>query len=611
MRRFIFKIIFCPSILFAQEFTINIPQVDLIENRFDLHQIGAEEFLLDSTLVNLSFSLSDLLRQNGQIFVKEYGALSSSFFRGTSAAHTQLLWNGIPLNNLSTGQVDLALFPTSLFSEIKLKSGGHSTLSGSGAIAGSIQLNNILDYNPKYKWEIDFTKGSFGLEKQSFSYHFGDDKTALQIQYLKTESQNDFEYINTGLPNSPLETQENASKFAKQYKLNFGYQNKKNKIGFNLWQSNNFREVPVGMLSNNPQAKQWDDAFRTKFFYKKIGNNHALELIYAYLEEDFKYISNSIDSELEAKNHFSSFEYQHYFKSLTTYLGSNFQQRTVYSNYYSTQAYEDLLVGYSSFKFSKNKWNSTASFRGELHSIYKIPLLYSIGNNYTLGNNLTWKFQFAKNFKVPTFNDLYWIGDGAIGNENLLPEISYSIETSITNNKISFTLYSNFINQMIRWQTNSLDVWMPENLESVWVRGLEFKRSLNKKIGRVKIFNQSTYSFTLSTLEESNIENDGRIGMQLSYVPIHKTTSVTHLDLKKDWRLTISSSYNGKVNTTSDGTETLPSYFLVDLALQYRSDKAPIILGAKINNVTNKSYQVFSFYPMPGRNISLNLNLKI
>ncbi len=610
MKRFIFYIIFYPSFLFSQEAIIHVPEVDLIENRLDLHQIGAQEFLLDSTLVNLSYSLSDLLRQNGQIFVKEYGALSSSFFRGTSAAHTQLLWNGIPLNSLSTGQVDLALFPTSLFSEIKLNSGGHSTLSGSGAVAGSIQLNNSFDYNPKYKWEIDLTKGSFGLEKQSFSYRFGDKKTALQIQYLNTISQNDFEYINTGLPNSPLEVQEYASKSAKQYIINYGYQNKKNHIGFNIWQSNNFREVPVGMLINNPQAKQWDDALRTKFFYKQIGNNHALELIYAFLEEDFKYISNSISSELEAKNHFSSFEYQHYFKSLTTYLGSNLQQKTVYSNYYSAIAKEDLLVGYGSFKISKNKWNSIVSLRSETHSLYKIPILYSIGNNYILSENLTWKFQFTKNFKAPTFNDLYWIGDGAIGNENLFPEISYSTETSITNNKISLTFYSNFINQMIRWQPNSSYVWMPQNLESVWVRGLEFKRTLNKKIGKLKISSLSTYSFTISTLEESNIENDARVGEQLSYVPKHKTTSVTHLDIK-EWRLTISSSYNGKVNTTSDGAETLPSYILVDLALQYKSDKLPIVLGAKINNVTNKTYQVFSFYPMPGRHISLNLNLKI
>ena len=163
---------------------------------------------------------------------------------------------------------------------------------------------------------------------------------------------------------------------------------------------------------------------------------------------------------------------------------------------------------------------------------------------------------------------------------------------------------------MIRWQLNSSDFWMPENLEGVWVRGLEFKRRLNKKLGRLKISNLSTYSFTLSTLEESNIENDARIGVQLSYVPIHKTTSVTHLELK-EWRFTVSSAYNGKVNTTSDGVETLPSYLLVDLAIQYQSDKTPIILGAKINNITNKYYQVFSFYPMPGRNITLNINLKI
>jgi len=610
MRRFIFYIIFCPAFLFAQEYTIHIPEVHLIENRLDLHKIGTQQLFIDSTLIKNSNSLSDLLRQHGPIFVKEYGALSTAFFRGTSAAHTKLLWNGIPLNSLSTGIVDLGLFPTNIFTEIKLNSGGNSTLSGSGAIAGTIQLNNTIDFNPSYKWEIDLTKGSFGLEKQSFSYHFGDDKTSLNLQYLNSKSQNDFEYVNVGLPNSPLETQENASKSSKQYTLNYGYQNKKNKIGFNLWQSNSYREVPVGMLSNNPQAKQWDDAFRTKFFYKQIANNHAIELIYAYIEEDFKYISNSIDSELEAKNHFSSFEYQHYFKSFTTYLGSNLQQRSVYSNYYSAIANEDLLVGYGSFKFSKNKWSSTASFRGETHSLYKIPILYSIGNNYILNNNLIWKFQFSKNFKAPVFNDLYWIGDGAIGNENLLPEISYSTETSISNNKISFSFHSNFINQMIRWHPNSSGVWMPQNLESVWIRGLEFKRTLNKKIGRLKIFNQSTYSYTLSTLEESNIENDTRIGVQLSYVPIHKTTSLTHLDLK-EWRLTVSSSYNGKVNITSDGTETLPSYLLVDLTIQYQSEKTPIILGAKINNVTNKSYQVFSFYPMPGRNISLNLNLKI
>ena len=130
------------------------------------------------------------------------------------------------LNSLTTGIVDLGLFPTDIFSEIKLNSGGNSTLSGSGAIAGSIQLNNTLDFNPSYKWEIDLTKGSYGLEKQSFSYTLGD-KKFFTDSVFRLYNQNDFEYINIGLPNSPLEVQEYASKSAKQYILNYGYQNEK------------------------------------------------------------------------------------------------------------------------------------------------------------------------------------------------------------------------------------------------------------------------------------------------------------------------------------------------------------------------------------------------
>ena len=116
----------------------------------------------------------------------------------------------------------------------------------------------------------------------------------------------------------------------------------------------NFREVPVGMLSSNPNALQWDDVFRTKMFWKQFGRDYQLELAHAYLEEDFRYNSNFVNSKLEAKNHFSSFEYQHHYKFLSTFFGINLQQRLVSSNYYSLLAEDELLVGYASIKFSKN-----------------------------------------------------------------------------------------------------------------------------------------------------------------------------------------------------------------------------------------------------------------
>ena len=57
MRRFIFYIIFCPAFLFAQEYTIHVPEVHLIENRLDLHKIGTQQLFIDSTLIKNSNSL--------------------------------------------------------------------------------------------------------------------------------------------------------------------------------------------------------------------------------------------------------------------------------------------------------------------------------------------------------------------------------------------------------------------------------------------------------------------------------------------------------------------------------------------------------------------------
>lgn len=543
MKRLLLYICYWPMALFAQDIAVQIPEVYLEESRLNLHQVGAQQWLLDSTLSKHTHSLSDYLRQHGPIFVKEYGALSSAFYRGTSAAHTQLLWNGIPLNSLSTGQVDLALFPTAIFSEIKLNSGGHSTLSGSGAIGGSIQLNNALQFNPENSWETNWSKGSFGLENQSLSYRFGDGETALHLQYLTSVSQNDFDYINNGLPNNPLESQEHAYKSGKQFLLNYGYRNNKSQLGFHLWSSDNFREVPVGMLSSNPNAQQWDDAFRTKVFWKQSGTDYQLELAHAYIEEDFRYISDFVDSRLEAKNHFSSLDYQHHYNSLSAYVGVNMQHRTVSSNYYGAQTEEQLLVGYASLKYRAEKWTSIASLRGEVHPLYEVPALYSFGSNYQLSDQWLWKLQLAKNFKAPTFNDLYWVGDGAMGNTDLLPELAYAAETTLEHQNISLTLYSNWMQQMIHWQPNTSGVWTPQNLERVWARGLEVKRTVSQSLGRMKVSALAAYGFTLSTLEESELSNDGGIGHQLVYVPIHKTSSVVHFDIDQ-WRMTVSSAYN-------------------------------------------------------------------
>ena len=58
-------------------------------------------------------SLSDLLIQHSPVFIKTYGpgGTSTASFRGTTASHTLVLWNGFQLNAPSLGQVDFSTIP--------------------------------------------------------------------------------------------------------------------------------------------------------------------------------------------------------------------------------------------------------------------------------------------------------------------------------------------------------------------------------------------------------------------------------------------------------------------------------------------------------------------
>ena len=241
--------------------------------------------------------------------------------------------------------------------------------------------------------------------------------------------------------------------------------------------------------------------------------------------------------------------------------------------------------------------------------MYSVPILYSYGHNFRINSNLSWKLHIAKNFRAPSFNDLYWLGDGARGNTDLLPELALNSETTLEYNKASMTLFSNIVDNMIYWQPNSEAVWVPQNLKQVWSRGMELKYNFTKKLGLNHVMSLFSYAFTISTINQSDIENDNSLDKQLAYVPFHKASCLTQFDLNQ-WQFSMVNSYNGKVYTSSDESNDLSSYFITDFIIHFQLENKPFSLNLKINNLLNKSYQVYEWFPMPGRHLITSFNLK-
>ena len=77
--------------------------------------------------------------------------VSSPSFRGTTAQQTAVVWNGININSQLLGQTDFNTVSTRGYNSIAVKAGGGSVVYGSGAIGGTIHLNNDLKFKKTFK----------------------------------------------------------------------------------------------------------------------------------------------------------------------------------------------------------------------------------------------------------------------------------------------------------------------------------------------------------------------------------------------------------------------------------------------------------------------------
>ena len=144
-------------------------------------------------------SLADLLANQSTIHIKSYGNgnIVSTSMRGGNANHTALLWNGLNIQNTMLGLPDLSIVPTSLFNNISLEYGGGSAIWGSGAIGGSIHLQNNTAFNQGYKTKLQMSLGSFDSKKISSGVLLSYKKIVSNTNIYYNACENNYNYKDT------------------------------------------------------------------------------------------------------------------------------------------------------------------------------------------------------------------------------------------------------------------------------------------------------------------------------------------------------------------------------------------------------------------------------
>ena len=275
----------------------------------------------------------------------------------------------------------------------------------------------------------------------------------------------------------------------------------------------------------------------------------------------------------------------------TTGNGTNIaeKERNLFETY--------LLIQHQPIK----KLNYNVSFRKGFSSVYDVPFIYAIGAKYELSTTLNLNGNYSTNYKLPTFNDLYW---DFSGNENLKVENSNAVELGMEyhRNTVKLNVTSFLINStdLIQWRPVTNTFWRPVNIQKVSSYGLEFGFQTAFKFNEHRIGFQTQYDYTIS--------KDIALDKQLIYIPYHKGNASLKYHFKT-WSTGFNQQYNGEVFTTTSNTQIVKSFWLSNMEFN-KNISSYINIGFHVNNLFNKAYQTVAYRPMPNRNYKLNINIK-
>lgn len=556
--------------------------------------------IFNDSIINQSVgTFTDFLQKNTNIYFKEegYGMVSSPSFRGTTSQQTSVLWNGIKINSPFLGQSDFNSTAFKNYDNIIVKPGGGSVLYGSGAVGGTIHLNNELQFDQKFTNQVQVNYGSFNTQGIHYKVLGGTKKWAVQAYFGYNHSDNDYEWLGKNQKNINGQFENVDLGVGISYKLN-----DKNTLAFHSSSYNDDRHFSL-LTPYQTKTKYKNSFYRNllKWHYK---TNRFLNTFYiANFQEKYSYFD-----QLPSDRHSGGNASMWFIKNEMNFQATKnwklsalleYQKNTgegIESGLPLAQQEIASLALLSSYDLNKNS-GFEIGLKNEFAKDYQNPFLFSAG--YFWNNSFyELKINTSKNYRIPTFNDLYWQPGG---NLDLKPEKSYQIDL---NNDFKFrdftfnlSVYYSSISEMIRWIPTTTGYWEAQNTNKVTVFGTEISLNYQKKWNNQVFSSSINHAYTKSINESNN--------KQLTYTPLHKLTGQISYQYKT-FSITPSFQYVGKIYTTESNDEqsTVDAYGLFDIDFQhfFNSKKFPFTLNFKIKNIANTAYTILPERQMPGRN---------
>lgn len=602
--------------------TVMLGGITVETSRQRMFTSGSRQVVADSLSMQLSEgeSVEAVLLQMAPLHIKSYGAsgaAKSLSLRGAGGSRTQVAWNGIPLNSLTLGDVNLSLISSDAFEGVRIDYSAPSSLYGNNAFGGVVDLLNITRFNAGTDVSVQQQAGSFNTFRTGFKVQTSSNKVALSASAWYFTSDNNFRYFDEYY--SRFMNRLNAAHKQMGAIANGAVRVGEHQvISAGIWITQNEAGIPPVNGSNPAMAisSQHDKSLKSylkwSYYNQKLLLSARTFILYDYMlyrqklsatDEVFSIDSDIItwqnETEISARYTFS--------KYFTADAGGSFRHNTADGVNFSSRPSENRGALFSAARFSHNGFLASLSVRKEISPFYDPPVRFGFGTEYSFWQKkVTLRLGANQKYRMPTFNDKYWPTGG---DPDIKPETGVTCETGAGflhrwgNNKVTadVTAYLLDVNNLIAWVPDGA-FWIPQNFTHVSSKGAE--SSATYRFSGSRFFVSDKIAFELNRSREDGAQ------YQLRYTPKYRASNVLSFGVGSLSGM-VSVHYLGR-RQIDETYYTLPEHFSMNSSVQYRFSlkKYKVIVLVQAENLTNHTRPLIKDYPLPGTSFTGGLRLQ-
>ncbi len=552
-------------------------------------------------------TLPELLRGSAGLDMTQYGGygkISSVFMRGTNSDHVLVLVDGIKVGSVTAGTSPFEYIPLDQVERVEITRGPNSSLYGSEAIGGVIQIfTRKGEQTEKPVFTLDAGAGSFDTYKAAGNvsgkvgntwYNVGSSHFTSQGFNAQRATYGAFgvdQPDHDGYNNTAVNARVGHHFDAHNTDIEafFTRAQGNNRYDGSTQNKTNFIEQIAGTSLSTDIMKNWRTTVR-------LGQSLDWQNSYAPKTGAFAARFDSTRWNASWLNEFRITD-EHQFT-----IGSDYRLDEVSSStkFDKTSRYDVGVFGQLKSRFWDNHFLN-ASVRWDKNQAFGDAVTGNIGWrdnwHWDKDNTISTFASFGNAFKAPSFNQLYYPN---FGNANLKAEESKSVEVGLAGDhhkwlQWELRAYHTDINHLIGTAMDPKTfVYSAQNINKAQIEGIEAGirtqiMGWNSKLD-MNIMNPKD--------RITNLRLPARATKTLSF-DLSKSFDAFEVGanvMAQDYR------YNDLANATKVG-----GYVTLDFRAAYNINQN-WQLSAKLNNVLDKQYETVNTYNTAGRNFFFSVH---